>query len=303
MANIHATDGGKTKLMSYCRITITVIVLFSLGLSMVGTASVAASPISNSSQLGGGQELQEEGQDQQRILQVCGSISNMTESTTNDTTATTTATGIDGANNNATTSLYENPDYGVQILCPENWVYLEEVNPVTGDLQVYFTPLAEVEQPQTTGDETPPTVSVATMQLPTANLGVPLFADLNIEDLTSSGYEIISSSLNATLSGMPAWEVVYVDTNRTMFLQDWTIQGDRAYAVFYVSHESRFNEFLPIAQDMISSFTIITNDTSNTTATMGELPPQMNTTTTTTATDAAPTAVDSNATALSGQGE
>jgi hypothetical protein len=281
MVNVHAAIGGKTKSMGYYRITMMVVVLFSLGLSMVGTASVAASPTSNS-QIGTGQELQEVGQGQQQRLQICGS--NMTEGTnaTNAINATTTtATGIPSANNNATISFYENPAYGIQILCPENWVSLEEVNPVTGDIQVYFTPLAEVEQPQTT-DETPPTVSVATMQLPTANLGVPLFADLNIEDLTSSGHEIVSSSLNSTLSGMPAWEVVYVDANRTMFLQDWTIQGDRAYAVMYISHESRFNQFLPIAQDMISSFTIIANDTSNTVTTMEELPPMMNTTTPTT---------------------
>jgi hypothetical protein len=292
MVNIYAASGGKTKSMSYSRITMTVIILLSLGLSIVGTASVAASPISNSQIGGGGQELQDEGQDQQRRLQVCGTISNMTEGTN---ATTTTTIGIDDANNNATTSLYENPDYGIQILCPENWAYLEEDDPVTGDLQVYFTSLIEVEQPQTT-DQPPPTVSVVVMQLPTANLGVPLFADLNIEDLTSSGHEIVSSSLNSTLSGMPAWEVVYVDANRTMFLQDWTIQGDRAYAVMYVSHESRFNEFLPIAQDMISSFTIITNDTSSTMTTVEELPPQTNTTTTTT--NPTTTADDTNTRAL-----
>jgi hypothetical protein len=122
-----------------------------------------------------------------------------------------------------------------------------------------------VQQSQRTG-ETPPTVSVATMEVPFADLDLQLFADLNIEDLTSSGYEIISTSLNATLSGMQAWEVVYVDANGTMFLQDWTIQGDRAYAVIYVNHESRFNQFLPVAQDMISSFTI-TGGITDTTAT------------------------------------
>ena len=84
---------------------------------------------------------------------------------------------------------------------------------------------------------------------------------------------------------MPAWEVVYVDANRTMFLQDWTIQGDRAYAVMYVSHESRFNEFLPIAQDMISSFTITNDITSTATQTPLELPLSSSSTTSTITTD------------------
>ena len=260
---------SKTKLVSCCcRTIMTAIIIFSffLGLSMVGEISVAASSISTP-QIGG-QELEEE--EQQQIPESCGDNSGggSSSSSLTDGTNASTATGIAGANNTATTTtspLYENPEHGIQILCPENWVYSEEENPLTGDFQVYFTSLIEVQQSQRTG-ETPPTVSVATMQVPFADLDLQLFADLNIQDLTSSGYEIISTSLNGTLSGMPAFEVVYVDANRTMFLQDWTIQGDRAYAVIYVSHESRFNQFLPIAQDMISSFTI-TNDITGTTAT------------------------------------
>ena len=260
---------SKTKLVSCCcRTIMTAIIIFSffLGLSVVGEISVAAGSISTP-QIGG-QELEEE--EQQQIPESCGDNSGGSSSSSSltDGTNASTATGIAGANNTATTTtspLYENPEHGIQILCPENWVYSEEENPLTGDFQVYFTSLIEVQQSQRTG-ETPPTVSVATMQVPFADLDLQLFADLNSRDLRSSGYEIISTSLNGTLSGMPAFEVVYVDANRTMFLQDWTIQGDRAYAVIYVSHESRFNQFLPIAQDMISSFTI-TNDITGTTAT------------------------------------
>ena len=243
-----------------------VIVLFFLGLSMVGTISVAAGSISSSSQIGegGGKELQG-GVRAQQTPQLCGSnSSSVTDDGTNVTTSTTT--GIAGANNTATAatttaSLYENPEYGIQILCPENWAYLGQENPFTGDFQVTFTSRTAAEQSQRTG-EIPSTVSVAIMQLPSANVDLQLFADLNIQDLTSSGYEIISTSLNATtLSDMPAWEVVYVDTNGTMILQDWTIQGNRAYSVMYVSHESRFEQFLPIARDMISSFAIASEAT------------------------------------------
>jgi hypothetical protein len=264
---------SKTKLVSCCcRTIMTAIIIFSffLGLSMVGEISVAAGSISTP-QIGG-QELEEEEQQQQQIPESCGANGGSSSSSSlTDGTNASTATGIAGANNTATTTspLYENPEHGIQILCPENWVYSEEENPLTGDFQVYFTSLIEVQQSQRTG-ETPPTVSVATMQVPFADLDLQLFADLNIQDLTSSGYEIISTSLNGTLSGMPAFEVVYVDANGTMFLQDWTIQGDRAYAVIYVSHESRFNQFLPIAQDMISSFTI-TNDITGTTADVGDV--------------------------------
>jgi hypothetical protein len=225
---------------------------------MVGEISDAAGSISTPQT--GGQELEEE-EEQQITPESCGSSAI-------DGTNDSTTTGIVGAN---TTSLYENPDYGIQILCPENWVYLEEENPFTGDFQATFMSLTEalefgIALESEATPEVAPIVGVLISEVPFVNLDLQRFADLNIRDLTSSGYEIISTSLNSTLSGMPAWQVVYVDANGTMFLQDWTIQGDRAYAVIYVSHESRFNQFLPIAQDMISSFTI-TNDITGTTAT------------------------------------
>jgi hypothetical protein len=257
---------SKTKLVSCCRMMMTAITIFSFffGLSMLGEVSVAAGSIS-SSQIGGQEFEEEEQQQQQQLPQICSSV-------TAGTNANTTK-GIVGADNNntITSSLYENPEYGIQILCPDNWVYLEEENPFTGDFQVTFMSLTEALEfgsalESEVTPEVAPIVGVLISQVPFANLDLQVFADLNIRDLTSSGYEIIRTNLNATLSGMPAWEVVYVDANGTMFLQDWTVQGDRAYAVMYASHESRFNQFLPTARDMISSFTI-TNDTRSTTST------------------------------------
>jgi hypothetical protein len=248
----------KTKLVSCCRMIMTAVIIssFVLGLSIVGAAvSVAAGSIS-SPQIGG-QELQEEEQLQQQMPQGCG---NSSSGGTDGTNASTT-TGIVGANV-TTSSLYENPNYGIQILCPENWVYGEEEDPFTGDLHVTFMSLTEARQfgRALQAGVTPEVAPIVGVVITEANLDLQLFADSNIRNLTSSGYEVISTNLNATLSGMPAFEVVYADANRTMFLQDWTIQGDRAYAVIYTNQESRFNEFLPIVQDMISSFTI-TNDT------------------------------------------
>jgi hypothetical protein len=281
--------GSKTKLVisSCCyRTTMTAVIIFSflLGSCMVGEISFASASISTTPPIGG-QGLEEE-QDGQLTPESCGSSSSGTSNLTDGTNDSTTS-GIAGAN---TTSLYENPDYGIEILCPENWVYLEEEDPFTGDFQVTFMSLTEALEFGTALEsevtpEVAPIVGVLISEVPSGNVDLQLFSDLNIEDLTSSGYEIVSSSLNATLSGMPAWEVVYVDANRTMFLQDWTIQGDRAYAVMYVSHESRFNEFLPIAQDMISSFTITNDITSTATQTPLELPLSSSSTTSTITTD------------------
>jgi hypothetical protein len=69
-------------------------------------------------------------------------------------------------------------------------------------------------------------------------------------------YQLISTNSSAILSGMPAYayEAVTLEPgNRTKWLVIMTIQGERAYAVAYGSQESTFEQFLPIARDMISS--------------------------------------------------
>jgi hypothetical protein len=152
MPDNHATS--KTKLVirfCCCRTITTAVIIFSffLGLSMVGEMGIAAGSISTTPEIGG-QEAEEEEQQQQTTPQSCGSnSSNSGTSSLTDGINDGTTTGIVGANNNsaATSSLYENPNYGIQILCPENWVYLEE-EPFFSlvEFQVTFVPLTEAPE-------------------------------------------------------------------------------------------------------------------------------------------------------------
>ena len=71
----------------------------------------------------------------------------------------------------------------------------------------------------------------------------------------------ISTNSSAILFGMPAYEAV-VDAdvqpeNRTKSLIVMTIQDNRLYSVAHARNESIFEQSLPIARDMISSFTIV----------------------------------------------
>jgi hypothetical protein len=259
---------SKTKLMNCCRTTmIAIIIFFSflLGLSMIGTTSVAAGSTISGSQIGGMQELQEE---EQHTPQICSSNSS-NSAVTDGNNNTSTTTGIASGNNNTATSLYQNPEYGIQILCPEDWVYMEMANPPPFDFQVTFMSIMDAFEVGTTLEsgatlQMLPSVTILTMEVPFGNADVRLLGDTITRGLALEGQQIISTNLNATLSGMPAFEVVTVEPeNRTRGIQVWTVQGDRAYAVAYISHESRFDQSLPIAQDMISSFTI-TNETSTT---------------------------------------
>ncbi|MDQ4101666.1 MAG: hypothetical protein M3115_05720 [Thermoproteota archaeon] len=277
MRNSTHTASGKTKLMDYyysmrMPAVITFFSLLFLSLSIYGPVNVAAGSISNS-QIEGGeeQELQEEHSQipQNRNDNATMAITNSSRTNAN------VATGIvDSANNNDNnaTSLYENVEYGMQIRYPDDWIYIEDENLYPFDFGVVFMSPRDAFEVGTTVEsggtpEIPPSVAAVVMELPfSGNIDAQLLEEIVTSGLTSEGYEIISSNPNTTLSGMPALEVVAVaPENEEMGIQIWTIQGGRAYAVIYVSDESRFDQSLPIAQDMISSFSLM--DEFNTTVT------------------------------------
>ncbi|MDQ3852711.1 MAG: hypothetical protein M3299_07755, partial [Thermoproteota archaeon] len=97
MNNYRASN---VKPVGRCGITMTAVILFFLGLTMVGTVSVAAGPVSNSSQVEG-QELEEEEQQQQRQQDEW--------------------------------SLYQNVTYGVSMLYPSNWTQQNSTEVVAED--------------------------------------------------------------------------------------------------------------------------------------------------------------------------
>lgn len=107
-------------------------------------------------------------------------------------------------------------------------------------------------------------VTALTLQLPFGNMDLRLLVDyiLSASAPEDRDYQLLSANSSVILSGMPAYayEAVTLSTepeeNRTKWLVVMTIQGERAYAVAYGSQESTFEQFLPIARDMISSFVI-----------------------------------------------
>jgi hypothetical protein len=269
---ITATDGSgginKTKLASYYHTIMPAVIIFGLffGLSVVGTANMAAA-----SQIGGGgQEL--EAEEQQQRVQICDNSGGVT----GDITTDNTTKGVnDAPNNNSShttaTSLYQNSEYGIQIQCPENWVYNEEEDPFTGAFQVTFMSLQDAfefgtAQESGSAFRLPPALAIQVREPPFGVTNVQQLEDFLTGLSTSQGNQIVSTSTNVTLSGMHALEIVSIEPqNRTQNMQVWTIQDNVAYAAIYGSHESRFNQFLPTAQDMIRSFTITDDTTTATT--------------------------------------
>jgi hypothetical protein len=222
MVNYYAAN--KAKMVSCCRITMTAIIFF-LGLSMVGTVSVASGSISNS-QIGG-QELQEEAQQQQQ---------------------------------QGEWSLYQNVTYGVSMLYPSNWTQqnsTEAENNRFIEVSEFFSP-KEAE-----GYFADVTIALDGMPQSTSIEGyrsqsIDIYRrDPNFEDL-----QVLSSSMgNFTLAGMPAYsfEIAYTDLEfgPQNMLEVGRIFDNRVYYIQYYADTPIYQKYLPIAERMIESFQIM----------------------------------------------
>ena len=226
MKNYRAS---KVKLVSCCRITMTAIILFLLGLTMVGTVSVAAGPVSNSSQVGG-QELEEEQQHQQQQQQ-------------------------------GEWSPYQNVTYGVSMLYPSNWI--QQNNTAVDAEDDRFIVVSEFFSPEETDgyfayvtiaiDSMPQTTSIESYRSQSI--------DIYRQDPEFQEFQLLSSSVgNFTLAGMPAYslEVTYTDPEfgPQNVLEVGTIFENRVYYIQYFADPPIYQKYLPIVERMIESFQI-----------------------------------------------
>jgi hypothetical protein len=73
-------------------------------------------------------------------------------------------------------------------------------------------------------------------------------------------FQLIGSNASMTLSGKPAYEVVYtygVQPNIFETMEVWVVNGDRAYMILYNADPSDYSHYLPIIDRMVSSFVLL----------------------------------------------
>jgi hypothetical protein len=218
---------SKVKLVSCCRIMLTAIILLTLGLTMVGTKSVAAGPVSNSSQVGG-QELEEE-QQQQQLQQ-------------------------------GEWSLYQNSTYGVSMLYPSNWTQQNS----TGDADDRFIYVSGFISPEETdGQFVVVTIAIDSMPQTTSVQSYRGHSiDIYRQDPNFQEFQLLSSSMgNFTLAGMPAYsfEIIYTDLEfgPQRMLEVGRIFDNRVYYIQYFADTPIYQKYLPIVERMIESFQIM----------------------------------------------
>jgi eukaryotic-like serine/threonine-protein kinase len=173
---------------------------------------------------------------------------------------------------NDTMISYNNPKYGISIQYPSDWNLSER----TGNGYHMLNVVAEFLQPAQ-NSYYKPNISAThnsfrlsiqnytsfegtkdnnSMRNTLQNIGNARMGSIGI---SCPGFDLKSYSRNATLSGLPAYQIefnyAYLDNNKKA-TEIWTIKDDEVYIVDYVANEKEYDVTFPIVKVMIQSFKI-----------------------------------------------
>jgi hypothetical protein len=196
------------------------------------------------------------------------------------------ATPLINTTTNASTTVYENPKYGIQLRYPQDWLYFEDANIFTRLFAVVFMSPAEALQANGKAGEIPVGLAVLITNIREPNIAAALgtgkdvsgynFSAVEIQTIgqsflksiislnssqnnNNSNVQIISTNSSAVLShgDMPAYETVVVEPdNGTKWQYTMTLKDDWLYVLVYGGSQSRYEKLFPTAKEMITSFTI-----------------------------------------------
>ena len=166
---------------------------------------------------------------------------------------------------------YDSPLYGISIQYPSDWINDDDTeNRFTPDNRVGFDIIVEFcpsSYASSSGigrclASSHYTFSVDVSHLP-AGTSLNEFTTERIlthKLVDFTGFKIIESNSNITVSDNPAYKVVYrikpPDGDYLKKMEIWTIKNDKAYILEYTSKATGYLNNLPVVQKMIDSFKI-----------------------------------------------
>jgi PsbP-like protein len=148
---------------------------------------------------------------------------------------------------------YEDPVAGIRIWYPSNWEKIEQQG---GKLNVIF------KSPQeNSSDSFQENLEISIANLASTNMSLNELTTAHIGTLKGSAPTLqIWQSSNTTLAGNPAYTVVYTNESRFEGMEAWTVKGDKAYLIRYVAEAPNYSNYLPVIQQMLASFEIISSE-------------------------------------------
>lgn len=159
---------------------------------------------------------------------------------------------------------YENPIYGISIEYPSAWTYQEPEEESSANTTIFS--IVDISPPIS---EDP---NVATnFQMGIENLESPSSLDQYARTVINSyrgnlNFSLISVDLNSTLSGRPAYQIIFTDVTEDGIERKSIERGtvdevnNRVYYVAFNTETSMYEKFLPIVRTMMNSLKL---DTSN----------------------------------------
>ena len=162
---------------------------------------------------------------------------------------------------------YENPIYGISIEYPSAWTYQEPEEESSANTTIFS--IVDISPPIS---ENP---NVATnFQMGIENLQSPSSLDQYARTVINSyrgnlNFSLISVDLNSTLSGRPAYQIIFTDVTEDGIERKSIERGtvdevnNRVYYVAFNTETSMYEKFLPIVQTMMNSLKLDTSSLSS----------------------------------------
>lgn len=154
-------------------------------------------------------------------------------------------------------SLFQIPQYGIQIKYPTFWRRIDQ--PGHPEAIVVF-----IAPPQSPVDENFANISITYFDLAKDPMTFSRFTQTSIKQLTVTfeGYVKVLESRPFTLNNRPAYRFMYIGQNEAVsdpnqYLHVWTIIGTRAYILTYFNRSSKFKLHLNKFNTMVKSFNIL----------------------------------------------
>jgi serine/threonine-protein kinase len=172
-------------------------------------------------------------------------------------------TGTRTNNNNNAFSIYKNTIYGIEIQYPSKWEKIDFAQTINGNNNNNNNNAALIAGFLSTSKND--TGILENLMIREVRLASPDITTREFSNALLSSYkeqfknfQLVGSNASMTLSGKPAYEVVYtygVQPNIFKTMEVWVVNGNRAYMILYNADPSDYSHYLPIIHRMISSFT------------------------------------------------
>jgi hypothetical protein len=158
-------------------------------------------------------------------------------------------------NSNSTFLTYQNPDFGIKMQFPSNWIKQED------NLLLHSIAAFQLIH-QNIFDFTNTTLAELDLRVFNAPQN-ETFAKLNIGQINTQGQAIVGHYKNATttLGGLPALKIInyFFGDVTSKEMQVWTFIPSKHVLVeiIYIAQPSKYSLYLPIVQRMIDSVEIV----------------------------------------------